>query len=327
MDIQERKRCFESWRENEKPQKVTRYYLDAYLEHADETPMLREARAHAALYANMPLTIHPDAKLVGLLRFREPVYFHYGSGTIVDEGIVRELAERDMSIWDQIAIVRKRAYKAADPDIYSEEELHSIQSGAAKSTWFAGHFVLDYEWILAIGLDGYARNIAEKRKLNTERDDFYEALSIMLAAIQHVLKRYAAACEGELSDILSHIAHKQPETFHQALQLVWMIHMLNGADSFGRLDFYLDPFYQADLAAGRLDEHRAYELICELILLIEAAEQIQNMTIGGTDPKGRDFYTPLTKQIIKATHEMGYKGPNLSLRVTKTMPADIWQEV
>jgi formate C-acetyltransferase len=106
-----------------------------------------------------------------------------------------------------------------------------------------------------------------------------------------------------------------------------MIHMLNGADSFGRLDYYLDRFYKADMSAGRLDEHRAGELICELVLMIEAAEAIQNMTIGGTDSEGRDFYTPLTKQIIKATCEMGYKGPNLCLRITKTMPKDICRKL
>ena len=326
MNIQERKRHFEDWREQRESQPITRYYLDAYLENIDKDPMLREARAHAAFYAHMPLVMRPGAELAGFMRFREPVYFHYGSGTIVDEGIVRELAERDKGIWDEIAMVRKRAYRAGDPNIYSEAELRSIQSGAAGSTWFSGHFVLDYERILAIGLDGYELEIARYRESNKGRESFYEALGITLASIQLVIQRYAAACRGELSDVLEHVAHRPPETFHQALQLVWMIHMLNGSDSFGRLDYYLDPFYKADVAAGRLDEDRSGELICELIMMIEAVEQIQNMTIGGTDSEGRDFYTSLTKLLIKFTGEMGYKGPNLCLRVTQTMPDEIWNE-
>ena len=55
------------------------------------------------------------------------------------------------------------------------------------------------------------------------------------------------------------------ETFCQALQSVWLLHMvfhstMNG-NAMGRLDQYVWPYLEADLAAGRIDMERAAELV------------------------------------------------------------------
>ena len=326
MTIEQRKAQFEAWRESRTAAPVTRFYLNAYLENIDEPVMLREARAHEALYAHMPLAWWPGMELAGLLTYREPVGFHYGGGTYVDDWFVNELAASDPRIVADAETVRMRAYQPANPTIYSEGELRSIENAAAMSTWFGGHMVIDYERILAIGLDGYAYDIARANAENPGREIFYEALDTMLSAIRLVAERYAMVCGGELAGVLRHIAHRPPETFHQALQLVWLLHVLNGADSFGRFDVYLEPFYRADMEAGRMDERRAEALLCDLILKVEADGAIQNMTLGGTDGDGNDLYTPLTLLVLRVTRLLGYKGPNLCLRVTPTMPQDIWTE-
>ena len=129
-----------------------------------------------------------------------------------------------------------------------------------------------------------------------------------------------------LGGILRHIAAKPPETFHQALQLVWIVHYLNGADSFGRFDQYLFPFFERDAQNGSLTRERAKELLVDFWLKIEDAGQIQNMTIGGTDPDGNAAYSDLTLLCLEVTREVAYKGPNLCLRVTEDIPARIWDE-
>jgi formate C-acetyltransferase len=57
------------------------------------------------------------------------------------------------------------------------------------------------------------------------------------------------------------------ETFHEALQSLWLAHMgvclesINSAVSFGRIDQYLYPYYRSDLEAGRITPERARELL------------------------------------------------------------------
>jgi len=129
-----------------------------------------------------------------------------------------------------------------------------------------------------------------------------------------------------LSGVLRRIASHPPKTFHQALQLVWIIHYLNGADSFGRFDQYLRPFFERDMKNGTLTREYAKALLTDFWLKIEDANQIQNMTIGGVDPDGKDAYSELTLLCLEVTREVAFKGPNLCLRVTPDIPARIWDE-
>ena len=325
MSISEQKTRFETWRTNRSRHPSSRHYLDAYICNVNQSPMLREARAIEAWWGNMPLEGWPDEELAGMIIHNEPVYFSYGRGQRLDESRISELRELgDKTIDADVELVHQHAYRRADPEVYTAAQLSSIESGAAASTWFGGHMVPDFERILEIGLDGYAYDIEKYRTLHAGNDDFYDALSIVLRAIQNLILRYAAMASGEMAKRLNHIAHNCPRTFHEALQLVWILHTLNNADSYGCLDRYLHPFFEADINAGRLTYERAAELICELYLKTEADGAIQNLTIGGTDGTGKDFYTPLTRILIDMARELGYKGPNLCLRVTKTMPQDIW---
>jgi len=325
MTIPERKANFERWRASFVEPAICRRYLDAYLAHIDAPVMLREAYAVQAWWAGMPLVGWPGEELAGLLCYNEAAFFHYGGGTTVSTRAAKLEAQGDSTVAADAERVRERHYIRGDPDVYTAQELAAIESGAATSTWFGGHMVLDFERVLDIGLDGYARDIEHYRGLHPGKEDFYEALTILLRAIQGLILRYADAAAGEgMAARLRHIAHGRPRTFHEALQLVWILHALNNADSYGRLDWYLHPFYEADVAAGRLTPGRAAALVGELCLKNEAAQQIQNMTLGGVDAQGRDFYPPLTKIIIDVTREVGYKGPNLCLRVTPTMPREIW---
>ncbi len=327
MNMTQRKQHFEAWRATWAQPHATRHYLDAYLAHIDASPMLREAYAHAAWYECVPLDVCPGEMIAGVLRHNEAVYFHYGSGTVVNDAAVDTLAaEGDTCIQVEAERVRAIAYKPADPAVYDDAELRSIAAGAATSTWFGGHMILDFERILRIGLDGYARDLERCRRIHTHEAAFYDALSIQLRAMQGLIERYAEVERDNpaVADALARIAHQPPRGFRDAVQLVWILHLLNGTDSFGRFDHYLDPFYRADVADGTLDYDAAKAIVCEMLLKVEAVESIQNMTIGGTDADGNDFYTPLTRIIIDVTRELGYKGPNLCLRVTQSMPVDIW---
>ena len=108
------------------------------------------------------------------------------------------------------------------------------------------------------------------------------------------------------------VAEEPPAGFREALQLVVMVHLCSNADSFGRFDKYLFPFFQRDLEQGRLTEEEALDLLQSLIIKVEQLDQIQNMTLGGVLPDGSGNYTRLTELMLKAVSNMGYKGPNLA---------------
>lgn len=322
------------------------YYLEGYANHLEAPPLLREAHGFYSLFSQIPLELYPDEWIAGGIFVKEVAGFHYGSGTWLNwEGIHAYAAQKDLdgtvlqNFLDKAKSMERLRYKGGNPSIFTEEENRSIQSYAAASTWFGGHMVLDYERILSIGLDGYAFSIEQAEKSGTGDFYFYAGLRTMLNAIQIYIERYASLarqCAEQpeydkskslaLADTLKHIAHYPPQNFYQGLQLVYILHLLNGADSFGRFDNYLLPLFQKDLDTGVINEEQAYQLILDFWVKIEEADAIQNMTIGGVDAQGNLQYSLLTEMCIRATREVGYKGPNLCLRVNSDMPESVWKE-
>ena len=106
--------------------------------------------------------------------------------------------------------------------------------------------------ICADGIIAFARRYAEA----------LDALAIAAETEERrrELQAMAAICRRVPADA--------PRTFWEALQYYWFVHVgviteLNPWDAFnpGRLDQHLYPFYQADLAAGRLTREQARELL------------------------------------------------------------------
>lgn len=336
LSLDERKKRFEAWRKNAPP-RITAYYLDAYYQHRDDGPILRESYAQQAFWLNSELWMSPDDLIVGAFRVREPVGFHYGCGTYVQQDVAEKYAVQEKmnaaqraDLQEKLDAVSARAYQYYAP-IFTDEEVASIQAHAATTTWFGGHMVLDYETILQCGLPGYRAKIQQAKSAHGEdKRDFFEAMTVTLDSIVAVLQRFADAAQNhgqsmkEVADVLRHIAAAPPVTFHQALQLVWMLHMLDNSDSFGRFDEYLLPFFKHDLETGFLTKERAKALLTDFWLKIELVEQIQNMTIGGIDQTGKPQYSELTALCMDITRELAYKGPNLCLRITADMPEEYW---
>jgi len=301
FDLQKRKAKFLARRAERPAPTESRFFLDAYLAYLNEPPILREAYAQTAFWKNAEIEFHPEELIAGIICAHEPVGFHYGSGTFV----YMDGEEAD--------IVRAHSYNCHDKPFINEREQAHLQSHASTTTWFGGHMVLDFETIFEIGLEGYGQKIRHYSRQNN-RHDFYKAMEIELDGVQCFILRVAEkAADYPVAEVLRHIAHKPPETFHQALQLCWILHYLNNADSFGRFDKYLNPFFANETEA------RARELLTDFWLKIEDAEQIQNMTLGG-----EGGYSNLTRICLEITRELGFKGPNLCLRVTHNIPQTIW---
>ena len=113
----------------------------------------------------------------------------------------------------------------------------------------------------------------------------------------------------EIARICRNVPARPAETLHEALQAFWFVHLIiqiesNGHSiSPGRFDQYMIPFFETDLAAGRLSRDRAQELLdClwikfnEIMKLRDKTASIgfggyplfQNLIVGGQDADGRD---------------------------------------
>ncbi|WP_275554758.1 pyruvate formate lyase family protein [Mixta sp. Marseille-Q2659] len=110
-----------------------------------------------------------------------------------------------------------------------------------------------------------------------------------------------------------------PRTFHEALQSVWFVQSLFCLEenqtgiSLGRVDQYLWPFLERDLANGELTNEQAEELLC--CWMIKMAESLWicsestaryfagyqpfiNMVVGGQKREGGDATNPLTMMVM-----------------------------
>ncbi|MCL2159090.1 MAG: pyruvate formate lyase family protein, partial [Oscillospiraceae bacterium] len=320
------------------PLAISCSYLDEYCQNIDAAPILREAKATYRFWAEkLEVFVFAEDKICGFSKSNEVAGFNYGGGTWINHEKAQEYIRQEkltdseeQAFMDKLQLMESHRYIPCRSEDYTEEELSSIHANAATSTWFGGHMIPDYETILKLGLLGYEKKIEEYRKANGEqKKDFYDALDITLLAIEAVIDKFAdkaLKCQKiQMHEDLAHIAKNPPVSFRQALLLVWIVHMLNGSDSFGRFDFYLKGFFEADIAAGRMDLEEAYGLIVDFWCKIEGAQAIQNMTLGGVDYAGVPIYSELTRLCIEATAKLGFKGPNLCLRVRADMPGYIWE--
>lgn len=169
----------------------------------------------------------------------------------------------------------------------------------------------------------------------------YHEMAVEKAAAETDLKRKA-----ELEQIAKNLevvpAHK-PQTFWQAIQLYWFTHLavtteLNPWDAFspGRLDQHLNPYYEADVEAGILDDEYALELLECLwvkfynqpapvkvgITLKESATytDFANINTGGVTPEGKNGVNNVSYLILDCMDEMKLVQPNSNVTISKKTP-------
>jgi len=215
-----------------------------------------------------------------------------------------------------------------------------------------GHFLPNYEKILNIGIQGYLE------KLDPDGSDLHQAIRIACEGLIRFAGRLANEARRlseseanplrsdelkELSRILSKVPQKPAETFHESLQSLWLAHLavclegLNSAVSFGRIDQYLYPFYQKDLAAGRITPESAFELLLSfsakttehMFLISERTSQYhggylvaQAATIGGMGKAGKDAVNALTYLFLDVMEHAGLRDPNYMARIHADSPKE-----
>ena len=148
----------------------------------------------------------------------------------------------------------------------------------------------------------------------------------------------------KVAEVCQKIAARSPQTFHEALQLIYFIHLLlhiesNGHSiSLGRLDQYLYPFYESDAKAGRLTREDALELIECFYLKIFELNKVRpwsetryksgyplfmTITLGGQTRTGEDATNELSYLFLEALEQTKLPQPTVILRVHSKTPHEL----
>ena len=201
------------------------------------------------------------------------------------------------------------------------------------------HYAPNYEHILTVGLPGLIAEIdasLENYRTEEKKQVTLSAMKQTLLAFAQMIRNYAAQAKllrddpdydpDRLAAIVENceaIVTGKPQTFAQALQLVWFCHIAfrmeeRYAMALGRIDQYLYPFYRADIEAGRTTDDEVVELLENVFIKLQ--DDIINICIGGQNLHGECQINGLSSCVLKAVGNCNVPGPNLSLRLTKNTP-------
>jgi len=147
----------------------------------------------------------------------------------------------------------------------------------------------------------------------------------------------------KLASVCRNVPAHAPQTFHEALQHYWFIHLcviteLNPWDSFnpGRLDQHLLPFYRKEIESGTLTREEAVELLESFWIKFNnhpappkvgvTAQESNTYTdfslinLGGVRPDGTDAVNELTYIILDVIEEMRLLQPSSMVQISKKNP-------
>ncbi len=153
-----------------------------------------------------------------------------------------------------------------------------------------------------------------------------------------------------MAENLSIVPWEPPQTFWQAVQALWLTHMLVIADenypgpgtSFGRIDQYLYPFWQKFLEDGMDREFGKEILRCFWIHANTAYDFMirtggnqgitagygQLITVGGLGPNGQDMTNDLTYAILEVIDEMSpILEPKPNVRLHRRSPEPLMDKL
>ena len=194
------------------------------------------------------------------------------------------------------------------------------------------HASLAYERLLKMGVDGMREYVRHWHAKNTATKPdcagWYDALLITLDGMSDYINAHAVAAEEatvnaqtaqrreELERIAAacrHIAHGSPRSFHEAVQLFYLLFSLCGHDSPGPIDRILYPYLKRDLDRGVLSIEQAQEILDCLYLKFEE-KTAYGATIGGQKRDGSDATNELSYMCVRSIKRLRLLSPRTALR-------------
>lgn len=253
--------------------------------------------------------------------------------------------------------VRNKEMKA-----YFKEATRLNEIGVGTASSVPGHLIPNYAKVMRVGLRGIVKEYEEllKGNLMSEHREFIESLILSCKTAQDVSLRYAKKAsqlaESEtdsnrkeelekIAEICTRGPWEIPSSFWEALQSLWIVHMLvMAAESYpgaglshGRWDQYIYPFYKKDIESGAITREQAKELMqCYWIkhnYVYDYQGKLglnqginssfgQLMTLSGCGANGEDLTNDLTWLALEVIEDMNLFEPKPNVRLHKNTPQD-----
>jgi formate C-acetyltransferase len=234
----------------------------------------------------------------------------------------------------------------------------------ARPPWMLaqGHLSYDWEYLIHNGLIGFLNRIEDQMKIEPAGDtlNYLEGLKICIVALQKYIVRCAKAdrsvSRDERAGRLESLAYDKPGTFLEALQLMALISVITkhvigyDAGCLGRIDQYLLPFYERDIAEGILTRESALSMIEEFMFkemegaalfdhmsadteeaqsrIDASGDDVSYLVIAGRTLDGQSCVNELSHLFIEAVHDLNMlKAPVIALRYFDGIEEDFFGKV
>jgi len=235
----------------------------------------------------------------------------------------------------------------------------------------SGHLIPDYAKILKTGWRGVFEEIQQAYEKLTPaeqqgpRGAQLRAMRTASTMPRDLAQQYARVCRQlaqqeedptradefiTMAANLDIVPWEAPKDFWQALQALWITHMLVISDenypgpgtSFGRIDQYLYPYWQASRQAGMDIEFGKELMKCFWIKCNTAYDAMirtggnqgitagygQLLTLSGMGASGKDLTNELTFAILEVIDEMSpILEPKPNVRLHRNTPAELYDKV
>ncbi|NMC08264.1 MAG: hypothetical protein GYA24_23865 [Candidatus Lokiarchaeota archaeon] len=220
------------------------------------------------------------------------------------------------------------------PDISAEAAKASAAGLYVAGATPENHSIIDYAKVLRLGFRGILDELAAREKALSWRDpasslkrDLIECTRKVAEAACTMGDRYADAAEQlagtiasearkrelqEIADTCRRVPKEPARSLREAVQSLWFAHVINtwedgiNANSLGRIDQILYPYYKHDIEAGKITADEAFEIVCSLWLKLYRDYDVQQAQIGGLRPDGEDGTNDLSYMMLDATEALAF---------------------
>jgi pyruvate formate-lyase/glycerol dehydratase family glycyl radical enzyme len=314
----------------------------------------RRGRGLAAVISRMPVEIAADEVLAGHHYLgREDLDFPDLGGWPPEQELrlretllTPEERGRYHRLATQVAATRAAIPPSVEPLPAALDDEQQRQVTAIWGTIF-NHSVRGYEKVLRCGFEGLLGEIearlaglpltdpaaARKRAFWSAAGDIARAAAGLGPAYARAAGEELAGCTDTqrradllaLADACEQVPARPARTFREAVQALWFSHMITcwedgvNANSIGRIDQILYPYYKADRAAGRITEDEAMELLAALWIKLYRSYDVQQVMVGGLGPDGADATNDVSLMVLAVTRGLRFVRC-LSVRLHRDSP-------
>ena len=219
------------------------------------------------------------------------------------------------------------------------------------------HFNYNYKPLFRGGLRSlYEKAGAMLEGADSHQREYLEATRAGLLALKRISDKFSEEAKARLAltadekerglllriaDSAAYSPWNAPRSFYEAINALAFMRttagLLEGVgfNTFGRVDVTLLPFYEADLASGRLTKDEAYELIALFLLTFDchydhdmkmvgySDHELENTyTLGGCDSLGKPVWNDLTEMFLRAAREEKIIFPKIKCRFSADSPKE-----